>query len=238
MKNRRQRFAAIGQLDPFDVMVGKRRIFVECCAFLVVQARELLVDFVDGPHRRSPVIGGHEIVVARRSLVAGLLGRLGRPFAFAGQRFESRADIDQPLHAFAQFVHVRRRARSEAAQGGGGAALIPVDAVRLDDVIEHPTLLVEALDHRLAFRPAVRPVARVRGGAGAGARRLGCGGRDDVCDCRAGGGRQRAGLQECTTIHDAPPKIDVVASVAVAALFSASIIGAGRGSLKRHFGHA
>ena len=235
MKNRRQRFAAIGQFDPFDAMVGERRIFVEGRAFLVVQARELLVDLVDGPHRRGPIIGGHEIVVAGRDLVAGLLGRLGHRFAFAGQRFECRADIDQPLHALAQFIHVRRGARSEAAERGGGAALIPIDAVSLDDVVEHPALLVEALDHRLAFRPAVRPVAPVRG---AGARRLGCGGRDGVCDCRTGGGRQRTGLQECTTIHDASPKIHVASRVAVAALFSASIIGAGRGGLKRHFGHA
>ena len=236
MEDRRQRFAAIGQLDPFDVMVGERDVFVECRAFLVVQGREFLVDLVDGPHRRGPIIGGHEIVVAGRDLVAGLLGRLGHRFAFVGQRFESRADIDQPLHALAQFVHVRRGARSEAAESGGGAALIPIDAVRLDDIVEHPALLVEALDHRLAFRPSVRPVARVRAGAGAGC--LGCSGCDDICDCRASGGRQRTGLQECTTIHDASPKIDVVASVTVAALFSASIIGAGRGSLKRHFGHA
>ena len=236
MKNRRQRFAAIGQLDPFDAMVGERRVFVEGRAFLVVQSGELLVDFVDGPHRRGPIIGRHEIIVAGHDLVAGLLGRLGHRFALVGERFECRADIDQPLHALAQFVHVRRGARSEAAERGGGAALVPIDAVGLDDVVEHPALLVETLDRRLALWPAVRPVARVRGGAGAG--RFGCGGGDDVCDCRTRGGRQRTGLQECTTIHDAPPKIDVVAGVAVAALFSACIIGAGRGSLKRQFGHA
>ena len=175
------------------------------------------------------------IVVARQNLVAGLLGRLGRRFALVGQRFEGRADIDQPPHALAQLVHVGRCARSEArADGDAGMALIPVDAVRLDDIVEHPALLVEALDHRLAFGLALRPVARVRGGAGAG--RLGGGGRDDVRDCRTRGGRQRTGLQESTTIHDAPPKIDGVASAA--ALFSASIIGGARGSLKRHFGQA
>ena len=215
-------------------MVGERRILVECGAFLVVQGRELLVDFVDGPHRRSPIIGGHEIVVAGQNLVAGLLGCLGRRFAFAGKQFECRTNIDQPFHALAQFVHVGRGARSETAERGAGAALIPVDAIGLDDIVEHPALLVEALHHRLAFRPPVRPVAGVRGGGGGG--RLGRG--DDVCDCRAGGRRQRTGLQECTTIHDVSPKIHVVSRVAAAALFSASIIGAGRGSLKRHFGHA
>ena len=86
--------------------------------------------------------------------------------------------------------------------------------------------------------PVERILAQLQGLDSGATGRFGGGGCDDICDCRARGGRQRAGLQESTTIHDASPKIDGVAGVAVATPFSASIIGAGRGSLKRHFRHA
>src|SRR5581483_233606 len=37
VENRRQRFAAIWQLDPFDVMVGHRHVLVEIAALVLVQ---------------------------------------------------------------------------------------------------------------------------------------------------------------------------------------------------------
>ena len=142
-------------------------------------------------------------MVARRGLVAGLLGVLRDRFALFRQRLESRADIDQPLHLLAQLRHVRHDGGPAGANGDAGVALIPIDAVGLDDVVENPALFVEALDHGLALRIAVRPVACAQRRRQARLRR-GLG-NDGVGDRGAGGRRNRAGLQERTTIHDVAP---------------------------------
>jgi hypothetical protein len=177
------------------VVVGKRHVFGESLAFLVVEHFELRVDLLDGPHRRSPVVGCNEIVVARRGLVAGLFCVLCVCFPLFRQGLERRADVDQALHLLAQFRHVGNDAWPAGGNGGAGVALVPINAVRLDDVIQQPALLVEPLDHRLALRIAVRPVAAVPGVRRRRAwhRRAG--------DRRTSGGSERTRLQERTAIQ-------------------------------------
>ena len=66
------------------------------------------------------------------------------------------------------------------------AALVPVDAVGLDDVVERPALLVEAAHDRRSFRMAL--------GSGETDR------RERAARARAGGD-ELGGTQELTTIH-------------------------------------
>ena len=72
-------------------------------------------------------------------------------------------------------------------------ALIPIDTVGLDDVVEHPALLVEAFDHRRALGGSVRPVALAANGVALGANVIGYGGgRGTIGDGSTRGGRKRA----------------------------------------------
>jgi len=142
-------------------------------------------------------------MLARGLFVAGLLGVLGLRFALLRQRDESRLDVDEPHHALFQLLHFGNGGRAAAGDDLPGMALIPIDAVRLDHVVEHPTLLVEALHRRCALGPALRPVV-MRGARGR--RRAGHIGRGGGFDRGRRGGTGRGGeagrLQKSTTIHD------------------------------------
>src|SRR5665213_3168625 len=96
-------------------------------------------------------------------LVADLLFR--HTFALLGERLESWRDINEPHDAFLQLVHLRNRARPTRADDHAGVALVPIDAIGLDHVVEHPALLVEALHHRPALGLPETPVARAGGRA-------------------------------------------------------------------------
>src|SRR5262249_17273750 len=181
MEHGRQRLAAIGDLDPFDLVVGERHVLGEHRPLLLVVAAQARPVLLESPHRGRPVGGGDVIVVARRDqfLVLLVLGR--ERLAPARHRLERRHDVGILAHALAQRRHVALHLEAAGPQQHAGVTLVPVDAVRLDDVVEHPALLVEGLDMRLADREALG------GPRQAGARQ-----------CRRG---ERHGTQECTSMH-------------------------------------
>jgi hypothetical protein len=87
-----------------------------------------------------------------------LLGIFRHRFALLCQRLKGGANVDEAFDPFSQFVHVWHGAGTASANGDRGMALIPIDAVGLDDIVENPALIVEAFNHGLALGAAMRPV--------------------------------------------------------------------------------
>jgi hypothetical protein len=95
-------------------------------------------------HRR------HEIIVARADHLIGFLGKPRALLAPPGGRFESRADIRHLLDALADRREIGERFDAARRLQIERARLVPIDAVRLDDVVDRPALLAEAAATRLA----------------------------------------------------------------------------------------
>ena len=95
-------------------------------------------------HRR------HEIIVARADQLVGLLGETRALLAAPRGRFEGRADIGHLLDALADGGEVGEGFDAARRLQIKRARLVPIDAVRLDDVVDRPALLAEAAAMRLA----------------------------------------------------------------------------------------
>src|SRR5262249_49764178 len=73
MKDGRKLLAAVRDLCPFTLMVGKLHEFREGLPLLRVVAVDTVVDLIDRPHRRCPVLCGNKIIVTRLEELAVLL---------------------------------------------------------------------------------------------------------------------------------------------------------------------
>jgi len=92
----------------------------------------------------------HEIIVARGHEMAGRLGRLGLGFAAARDCRERGPDVRHLLHPLADTGKIRVGLDAARCIQIKRARLIPVDAIGADDIVEQPTLRVEAAHLRLA----------------------------------------------------------------------------------------
>ena len=230
VKPSRQRLAVERDPGRLDLMVRQLGIFEIALPLLLIEEDVLGVVLVDRPLRSAPEVRGHEKVVARADLVL-LLRRFDRPrFPPSRHRFECRRDIGEFLHARADRRDVGGGLRTQRRRQSGQARLIPVDAVRTDDVVEDPALLVEAPHGRC--RHAIgsggrRCLGIERGQVGqpiriGGARRGRRGGRlrkgrrlrlRGLC-AGGGNGNHGCGLNESTTVdgHGHPPLLRAIFS--------------------------
>jgi hypothetical protein len=97
----------------------------------------------------------------------------------------SRRDIGEFFDALSQCRHVADNRRAAGSDQTAGAALIPIDAVGLDDIVERPALVVEPAHDGRPFGVTLGSKAsRCQSAARARA------GSDDLC-----------GMQELTAVH-------------------------------------
>src|SRR5215475_7028451 len=150
MKPGRDRLVAKRHPHRLDVMIRQRSIFRVAFALLVVVGDVGFVVLIVRPLRRAPMDRGHEVIVARGHPAIGLLGGFRLGLAPACHRLERWADVRHLLHALADAGEIgvglvaARTAEIERAR------LVPVDAVGADNVVEEPTLRLEAAHVRLA----------------------------------------------------------------------------------------
>ena len=131
-------------------MIGKPRVVGVAGALLLVEEDVLLVVLVEGPLRGAPMHRRHEVIVARGDHLVGFLGETRALLAAARGRFEGRADIGHLLDALADRGEIGERFDAARRLQIERARLVPIDAVRLDDVVDRPALLAEAAAMRLA----------------------------------------------------------------------------------------
>src|SRR6516162_4977595 len=150
MKPGRERLVAKRHPHRVDVMIRQRHIFRVTFALLIVVGDVGFVVLIVGPLRRSPLNRGHEIIVARGHPAIGFLGRFCLGLAPARDRLEGRADVRHLLHPLADAGEIGVGLVAAGTAEIERARLVPVDAVGADDVVEEPTLRLEAAHMRLA----------------------------------------------------------------------------------------
>src|SRR5262245_2458036 len=150
MKPGRDRLVAKRHPHRLDVMIRQRRIFRVAFALLVVVGDVGFVVLIVRPLRRAPMDRGHEVIVARGHFAIGLLGRFRLGLAPARHRLERWADVRHLLHALADAGEIGVSLVAARTAEIERARLVPVDAVGADDVVEEPTLRLEAAHMRLA----------------------------------------------------------------------------------------
>src|SRR4030095_16139196 len=100
--------------------------------------------FVNRPHGIGIETGGDVVVFARFGEVAGGFGGASFVFATRGGVAKLARDIDELLNSPANFLEISLHAGSAVAENFPSAALIPIDAARLDHLVKEPTLLAPA----------------------------------------------------------------------------------------------
>src|SRR5215831_9698067 len=150
MKPGRDRLVAQRHPHRLDVVIRQRRVFGVAFALLVVVSDVGFVVLIVGPLRRAPMHRGHEVIVARGHPAIGLLGRFCLGLAPARDRLEGRADVRHLLHPLADAGEIGVGLVAAGTAEIERARLVPVDAVGADDVVEEPTLRLEAAHVRLA----------------------------------------------------------------------------------------
>src|ERR1019366_8337773 len=151
VEHRRKPLSTIWNLSPFDVVIGTLHILREVFAFPIIVHLNRVVDLLDRPHRTRPVLRSNEIMVARGTLLARVVGLFCQRLASARDRLEGGPDVGIFLHALTQPVHVVEDIEPAGAQQSAGTPLIPIDAIGLNDIVERPSLLVETKHHRIPF---------------------------------------------------------------------------------------
>src|SRR5262244_2249440 len=150
MKPGRNRLVAKRHPHRLDVMIRQRRIFRVAFALLVVVSDVGFVVLIVRPLRGSPMDRGHEVIVARGHPAIGFLGRFRLGLAPSRHRLEGRADVRHLLHPLADAGEIGVGLVAAGTAEIERARLVPVDAVGADDVVEEPTLRLEAAHMRLA----------------------------------------------------------------------------------------
>jgi hypothetical protein len=136
----------------------------------------VIAHLVNRPHRLAVKLRRDVVIVARGHLVAGVRRFLGFRFALPRDDLERSADVDESLDPLLDARDVPGDAQSASTKHAAGVTLIPIDAVRLNDVVEDPALLVPAADIRFTGRLTLAPAAvgaLRRGGAHGGVLGLG-----------------------------------------------------------------
>ncbi len=196
-------------------MVRQLRIFEIALPLLLIEEDVLGVVLVDRPLRSAPEVGGHEEVVARADLVLALRRFECPRFPPPRHRFKCRRDIGEFLHARADRRDVGRGLRAQRRRQSRKARLIPIDAIRTNDVVEYPSLFVEALHgrcrHTIGFRyRRCTGIERGKIGQGVWIRSARRSRRRDLRGCRrlclrglragSSNGKHGRGLNESTTV--------------------------------------
>ncbi len=152
MKNCLDLLALVRQLDALDRPAGILDKFVVTGAlsFLPLDALRIAV-FVDRPHGVGIKACGDVVVHARLREIAGRFGGAPLLLTARGGAGELARDIDEFLNAPADFLEIRLYARSAIADDFPRAALIPVDAASLNDLVQDPALLAPAANFTFGF---------------------------------------------------------------------------------------
>jgi hypothetical protein len=110
----------------------------------------------------------------------------GKRLAPTGQRLEGGHDVRVFLHPLPQARHIALNREPARPQQDACVALIPIHPIGLNDIVEHPALIIEALHAGLAMGEII-----------------GCARKADAAEaCRCG---KRRGAQKLTTMHGLSP---------------------------------
>jgi hypothetical protein len=146
MKPARQAPAFERDPDRLDAVVGEPRIARVTVSLALVQGDVLVVVVVIRPLRGAPMHRRHEVAVARSDGPALLLGRFGPRFAPLCRRGERRRDVRVLLNALLDQREISAGFHAARELQVFRARLVPIRPVGLDDVVEHPALLLPAPD--------------------------------------------------------------------------------------------
>jgi len=197
-------------------MIGDLGVFEVALTLFLVEEDILVVVLVDGPLRSSPIVRGHEIVVAGADEVARVLCLDGACFTAASDRFECRCDVGKFLNARADGSNVVRGFGAQRRRKPRQARLVPINAIRAYDIVEHPALFLKALHRRRRYpvRLGRRRCLRIERGEVRQGGHCTSGGRSSwhelsgcwrlgLRDPSAGGtnGQRRGGLDEGATMY-------------------------------------
>ena len=149
MKPSRNCLVAERHPNCLDVVIRERCVFAVAFALLVVIGDIGFIVLIVRPLRGAPMDGRHEVVVARRHLAIGLLGRFRLRLAPARNCLEGGSDVGHLLDALTDAGEIGGSFDAARSVEIERAWLVPVDAVGADDVVDEPALLLEPAHMRL-----------------------------------------------------------------------------------------
>ena len=141
------RFALESDGYRFDFVVGQPRVIGETFALLGMKLYVFLAGIIVRPFGGAIVNGRHVPIVTRRHRITLRLGSAGLSLPPRGGAFKDWTDVSHLLYPGANGSEVGSRFDATWCRKIDRSWLVPIDAVRVNDVIEGPALFFESLCH-------------------------------------------------------------------------------------------
>ena len=166
MQKRLDLFPLIGQLDAFDGTAGvlNKLVVAGALAFLPCHALGIAI-LVNRPHGVGVETSGDIIVIARVGEFAGGFGLSPLFFAARGGLGKLARDIDEFFDAATDFRQIWFDAGAAITNNLPGPALVPVNSLGLNDLIQDPALFAPTFHFAFGFEShgPLRGCSKVQG---------------------------------------------------------------------------